>query len=562
MPAVMPHPAASPSQSAAPALRGWQLLACLGRSKFAEVWKARSPQGDHFAVKIIHGLSPLADSRSPRLLAAVRLAQLRHPALLEVVHVRHDAGRILLITPLADRTLRDRLEECQAAGRAGVPRDELLEYLHGAAKALDFLHAQRNLHHLALSPRNLLLKGNRLLVADYGVVEQLWAPDGLPYAQYNPRYAAPELFRDQPHPASDQYSLALIYQEMLTGRLPQREVGYRRRIRTRSQIESDLAELPAVDQIILARALDVDPDRRFPSCTNFIEALRNENPAEVKPQQPQLVVSPAPLVSPLPRPNLTKHVQLLVQSARGEVETRCFRRGRYQLTPDLVMKHHCAAWLPPGVAWRKLEGLLNEWGARVIRCEEEQIIFYLERAPSVWQRLLSATGTLIEVRVQLARTSSNLTQVDIEVCCPGQTEKRARKTVEQMGPQLLDQLRAHLLATPERRGQDRFAFHDTLRLAEDRQGLAFSLQDAIAKDISLGGIGFYTRQPPPSTILYLKRAGEQADDEPPIPAAVTRLQRTTDGWYEAGARILYNLDPDQPGPAGPDASSDSRPPDP
>jgi hypothetical protein len=545
MPAVKPEAAAPDTTSWPATLHDWEFETCLGRSKFAEVWRARGPQGELCAVKLIHGLARVFDPRSPRLLAAAKLAQVRHPHLLEVTHVKHDRGCVILITALAERTLRDRLEECQASGAPGIPRDELLDYLRQAAAGLDFLREQRQLRHLGLSPRNLLLNGYQLLVTDYGVVEQLWAPEGMPYAQYNPRYAPPELFRDQPHDASDQYSLALIYQEMLTGRLPQRDVAMRKCIRTRSQLESDLSDLPGVDQIVVARALDGDPDRRFASCSEFIDLLRRHDAAVVRLNRPRPKVVPVQGPPAAQGESLTRQVQSMVQNARGEIETRSFSRGRYQMSAEGIMRHRCAAWLPPGIAWRKLEALLNGWGAQVLRCAEEQIVFQLQRAPNFWQRLFAASGALIEVRLQLVRGDCKLTQVLIEVESVGQSGKAARRVVEAVGPQLLDQVSAHLLATPERRVQDRFAFHESLRLAEDRRGLAISLHDAIAKDISLTGIGFYSKQPPPGSVLYIQRVGGADQDHPPIPAAVTRVQRTADGWYEAGARIIYELDPNQ-----------------
>ena len=41
------------------------------------------------------------------------------------------------VTELADMSLKDRHEQCKAAGLVGIPRSELLTYMHDAADALD-----------------------------------------------------------------------------------------------------------------------------------------------------------------------------------------------------------------------------------------------------------------------------------------------------------------------------------------------------------------------------------------------------------------------------------------
>ena len=85
---------------------------------------------------------------------------------------------------------------------------------------MDELAREQELPHLGLHPRALLFKGNRLQIADFGLLPLFWQPAGLLQAQVQPRYLAPEMLELQGSSKSDQYSLAVIYQEMLTGEPP------------------------------------------------------------------------------------------------------------------------------------------------------------------------------------------------------------------------------------------------------------------------------------------------------------------------------------------------------
>ncbi|HEV3417005.1 MAG TPA: tubulin-like doman-containing protein, partial [Pirellulales bacterium] len=88
-----------------------------------------------------------------------------------------------------------------------------------------------------------------------------------------PTYAPPELFEGRPNRQSDQYSLAIVYQEMLTGVLPfpGRTAAQLANQHLRSQPQ--LAALVESDRPAVARALSKNPVERFPSCRAFVKAL-------------------------------------------------------------------------------------------------------------------------------------------------------------------------------------------------------------------------------------------------------------------------------------------------
>src|SRR5262249_55541579 len=132
-------------------------------------------------------------------------------------------GQLVIVMELADRSLQERFDECRAAGEPGIPRDELLGYLLEAAEALDVMNLRHGLLHLDIKPGNLFLIADHVKVADFGLVNCVGdgksdGPEAL--GGITPLYSAPETFLGKLSPYSDQYSLAVVYQHLLTGKPP------------------------------------------------------------------------------------------------------------------------------------------------------------------------------------------------------------------------------------------------------------------------------------------------------------------------------------------------------
>src|SRR5207253_2326803 len=111
-----------------------------------------------------------------------------------------------------------------------------------------------------------------------GLAHLFWVPANQSVAPRNSRYAAPELFERQVSRTCDQYSLALIYQELLTGAHPFRGRALQPASGGRAPAGPDLQPLPARDREAIARALNPDPLERWPSCTDLVRALQGERP--------------------------------------------------------------------------------------------------------------------------------------------------------------------------------------------------------------------------------------------------------------------------------------------
>src|SRR5262249_16919680 len=137
---------------------------------------------------------------------------------------------LIIAMGLGEKSLMDRLRECQKQGLPGIPRDELLEYMENAARALDFLNQPRHdlgsgpvaIHHCAIKPQNILIVGGAAQVCDFGLARVL-GDVRVTQAQWTAAYVAPEVVADQagkPSKSTDQYCLAITYIELRTGALP------------------------------------------------------------------------------------------------------------------------------------------------------------------------------------------------------------------------------------------------------------------------------------------------------------------------------------------------------
>jgi eukaryotic-like serine/threonine-protein kinase len=259
-------------------LPGYRLIEPLGSGGFGEVWKCEAPGGLNKAIKFVYGNLNSLESDGVRAeqewKAMQRIKEVRHPFVCSVERLDFVDGELIIVMELAERTLHDMHQECQSSGLIGIPGDDLFRYLRDAAEALDFMNEKHNLQHLDVKPRNLFLVGDRVKVADFGLVKHLerQSASGV-LGGVTPMYAPPETFLGKISPHSDQYSLAIVYQEMLTGQRPFNAKNIRQMAQQHLQGEPDLRSLPEAERPSIARALAKDPNDRFPSCMAFVAAL-------------------------------------------------------------------------------------------------------------------------------------------------------------------------------------------------------------------------------------------------------------------------------------------------
>ncbi|MFC1758271.1 tubulin-like doman-containing protein [Planctomycetota bacterium] len=253
---------------------GYTLREPIGHGGYGEVWSAVAPGGMMKAVKFIYGFHD--EERAVREQRSLdRIKDLRHPFLLSLERIEVSEGRLIVVTELANMSLKDRFDQYQAKGVAGIPRNELLGFLRDAADALDYMNHSHSLQHLDVKPENLLIVGGHIKVADFGLVKEIQDVEQSFTGGLTPAYASPELFDGSPSSASDQYSLAILYQEMLTGTRPFPGNTVAQLAAQHVQQQPNLESLSRGDQAVIARALEKSPGNRYKNCTDLISELRN-----------------------------------------------------------------------------------------------------------------------------------------------------------------------------------------------------------------------------------------------------------------------------------------------
>jgi serine/threonine protein kinase len=258
-------------------LPGYRLISPLGRGGFGEVWKCEAPGGLHKAIKFVQS-DEANHSLRQEFEAFQQIKAIRHPFLLQLERVELTADELIMVMELADTQLQERFLECRAGGLPGIPREELLSYLADAAEALDLISVRHGLQHLDVKPANLFIICGRVKVGDYGLVRAETTGGAVHSRGFTPRYVAPEVLRGRVDPRSDQYSLALVYQELLTGVFPFTGRSAQQMMMAHTTALPDLSSLPMEDQGPVAIALAKEPEKRYSSSLGFVQALMMVGP--------------------------------------------------------------------------------------------------------------------------------------------------------------------------------------------------------------------------------------------------------------------------------------------
>ena len=216
------------------------------------------------------------------------IARLEHPHILTV----YDSGEeysdgITLVYMVMqfheEGSLADWLRK-PAQSRVLWPRD-VEHIVKQAASVLQCAH-NKNIIHGALKPSNFLIwkPAERpcelnLQLADFGVAKFMTTPNESQAFPGTPMYMAPEQWEGQLCPETDQYALAVIAYELLTGCPPfignnHQDISHQH-LHVQPKPPSTInPQIPEALDTVLLRGLSKKPDKRYRSMAAFAQAFR------------------------------------------------------------------------------------------------------------------------------------------------------------------------------------------------------------------------------------------------------------------------------------------------
>jgi tetratricopeptide (TPR) repeat protein/tRNA A-37 threonylcarbamoyl transferase component Bud32 len=264
----------------------------IGEGAFGFVFLADDPQLDR---KIALKVAKL-DSRKPlerieRLLREARAAAgLRHPNIVPVFDAGDDGKQYYIASAYINGPT---LAKAVQAGPFEYRRTARLVSI--LAEALAYAHEQKVVHR-DVKPANVLLdERDEPMLADFGLAERQGATETRETEAEaressaertrqltgagTPAYMAPEQATGAPVPASDQYSLGVLFYELLTGHRPFDGPTEVQLILHQAQqpppLSSNIRRVPRNLEAICLKMLAKDPDKRYSNCRALAADLQN-----------------------------------------------------------------------------------------------------------------------------------------------------------------------------------------------------------------------------------------------------------------------------------------------
>lgn len=334
----------------------YKILGELGRGGCGIVYRALDPTiGRTVAIKTIllgGGADPSLVERFRREARSAGI--LSHPNIVTIHEFSETSDAMFIAMEYIDgQTLAQRMRE------GLLPVELTLSIIRAAADALDFAH-EHHIVHRDVKPANFLInRQGYVKVADFGIAKLLDGDSSLTSTGMvigTAQYMSPEQIAARDVTGrSDQFSLAVIAYEMLTGQRPFQGNSWA------SVMHAIMAtEPPPLNQFrnelgdevtgVLRKALAKDPKDRYATCWAFAEALeRSLSGALAAPRAPLPMPPPEqpdrakPLTAPLPTTEVARPVGRLPLTATIPFATA------EASTPPAVEE-------PPPSAWRR-------WGA-------------------------------------------------------------------------------------------------------------------------------------------------------------------------------------------------------
>jgi serine/threonine protein kinase len=211
----------------------WTKGALLGRGTFGVCYSATNDvTGGIMAVKQFefvprraHGNVEDADAERERFMTSLVneiriLTKLDHPNIVHYFHCERTDGGVNLFMELCEGSLHDVIRKHRTRDTSALYHKALPVILQQTLLAVAYLH-NLSIIHRDLKPQNILTKGDRIKLTDFGTAHQVSQDETLHDTQGTLRFMAPEVYQAQSYNWScDVWSIGCIVCEMLDVRVP------------------------------------------------------------------------------------------------------------------------------------------------------------------------------------------------------------------------------------------------------------------------------------------------------------------------------------------------------
>jgi DNA-binding beta-propeller fold protein YncE len=269
-------------------IAGYLLEDQIGQGGMAVVFRAHDERLDRtVALKILAPALAADEAFRQRFIRESRAAAAVDDPHIIPVFEAGESGGVLFI---AMRYVRGGDIRSMAGELGPLPPGRVVEIVRQVASALDAAHA-RGLVHRDVKPANMLLDSRAVIgrpdhvyLSDFGLSKAALQATGLTGTGTflgTLDYISPEQIEGKPVDGrADEYALACAAFELITGRPPfQRDdamaIMYAQLSEPAPLVTSRRPDVPLAVNDVLARALAKAPSDRYPTCTDFADALRD-----------------------------------------------------------------------------------------------------------------------------------------------------------------------------------------------------------------------------------------------------------------------------------------------